>query len=277
MGSAGLKAMRQDDLRVAIVSHCRLSREGLKSLLRDTEFRIREEFEGVDDLIDAVGRPQPGLVLIDAGTPAADLADQVARLVQSLPGSDVVVLAAVLDPHALRGVMAKGASGYLLTDIALDALVAWLGLVRAGEKVFPTQVVELLLHERSLWPAVDVSGPELPELRTREKELLALLATGAANKVIARVLGSSEATVKLHVKSLMRKLGTSNRTQAAVWAYHHGLNGKVPSGDRGTDHGLGTRPASTGPAAPNPPASRRPQAVPGAGLSLLSPAHRRSA
>ena len=94
--------------------------------------------------------------------------------------------------------------------------------VAAGDAVFSPRLAGFVLDafagDRS--PPVD---PELDALTAREREILQLLMTGASNKLIAIRLGIAEATVKVHLKTLLRKIDVNNRTQAAIWAMHNGF------------------------------------------------------
>jgi two-component system nitrate/nitrite response regulator NarL len=113
--------------------------------------------------------------------------------------------------------------GYLLADISPAALCESLRLVAMGEKVFPSRMVTLLAAPR--WqkqePSVYYGTASL--LSEREMEIVARLAGGMPNKVIANDLEITEATVKVHLKNILKKLGVSNRTQAAIWAINHGI------------------------------------------------------
>ena len=122
-----------------------------------------------------------------------------------------------------------GASGYLIKTISCDPLGGALRLISMGEKVFPSQIAESLLDPawrmaRPNWNA----GREALNLSAREIEILRCLVSGEANKVISRRLHITEATVKVHIKAILRKLRVTNRTQAAIWAVTRGLSDSAP-------------------------------------------------
>jgi two-component system, NarL family, nitrate/nitrite response regulator NarL len=119
----------------------------------------------------------------------------------------------------LKAAMGAGADGYLLKDVSPEALIQSLQLVVIGEKVFPTNLAALLLTQIST-PAPQSSWRGLS---AREREILQHLVTGASNKLIANRLGITEATVKVHLKTLLRKIDVNNRTQAAIWAMNNGI------------------------------------------------------
>jgi two-component system nitrate/nitrite response regulator NarL len=97
-----------------------------------------------------------------------------------------------------------------------DALEAYLHLIAAGELILPYAMITSAMTERSVAPRDRVS-PDSP-LSTREWDVAHSLVYGSSNKLIARELHLSEATVKVHVKSILRKLQMANRTQVAIWA-----------------------------------------------------------
>lgn len=214
-----------DYTSVTLVGRSRLFRDGLKSLLAETNYRIVEEAEEVGQIVPHDDRHLRGLILLDAGVRHDGLADDVDTLVRTLPDVPVVVLSDILEYRALHDAMAAGASGYLLKDISTKALVSSLTLVSLGEKVFPTLMAALLLKGVLRAPQPAAGDAKLRELSLREAQILPYLVAGEPNKVIARRLRVTEATVKVHMKSLMRKIGSANRTQAAIWALNHGING----------------------------------------------------
>ena len=104
-------------------------------------------------------------------------------------------------------------SGILTYDLSVAAFVQSLLLICAGERVFPH---DLVLERKLATPFGDWS--DTPHLSPREREMLTHLVAGHSNKTIARRLDIAEATVKVHLKSVLRKIRVENRTQAAIWA-----------------------------------------------------------
>jgi two-component system nitrate/nitrite response regulator NarL len=192
----------------------RLFRQGLKHLLADTRFAVEQEFGTIEQAID--GASGCGLVIIgDAGKAAGDLY----LLRNAYPDARVVVLASALSVESLREAMNTGADGVLMKDVSPEALIQSLELVLLGEKVFPTNLASMLLDLSSTpSPLNSIRG-----VSPRENEILQALVTGASNKVIAYKLGITEATVKVHLKTLLRKINVNNRTQAAIWAMNNGF------------------------------------------------------
>jgi len=120
-----------------------------------------------------------------------------------------------------------GAHGYIIKSIKSEPLSTALKLVSLGEKVLPSALVEALVgHEKGPVSFVDNSHDvKDANLSSRERDVLCCLMEGYSNKVIARKLEVCEATVKVHVKAILRKLDVQNRTQAAIWAKSRGVSG----------------------------------------------------
>ena len=197
-------------LVISIIDRNEIAREGLKRIFADRGFGL---VETMSDAYDLTVRPAHLVVIT-----CADHSESIefctiahsrypeARIVLVVDGccSDVVVDA--LD---------AGADGVLSRSISIEPMIASLGLIAMGEKVIPTCIVEDL-PSRSRMPRSMAS--DCSDLSVRELAVLDRIAAGRANKLISRDLGIAEGTVKVHVKSILRKLGLVNRTQAALWA-----------------------------------------------------------
>jgi two-component system, NarL family, nitrate/nitrite response regulator NarL len=203
----------------------RLFRQGLKHLLAGTRFDVGAEFDTVQLALaagEAVGAPE----LVISGQPVTDEADARA-LREMFPTARIVVLADDLSVEALRAAMGGGADGFLSKSVAPEALIQSLQLVTLGEKVFPTNLATMLLDMNAPGPQHSIRG-----LSPREQEILQALVTGASNKLIAIRLGITEATVKVHLKTLLRKIDVNNRTQAAIWAMNNGFTAQGAAATR---------------------------------------------
>jgi two-component system, NarL family, nitrate/nitrite response regulator NarL len=187
----------------------RLFRQGLKHLLADTRFAVEAEFSTTEQAIE--GAVASGLVIVGEG-------GDLQQLRSAYPEARIVVLASDFAVDALREAMNAGADGYLMKDVSPEALLQSLELVMMGEKVFPTNLAAMLLDMNVIAPQHSVRG-----LSPREQEILQALVTGSSNKLIAIKLGITEATVKVHLKTLLRKIDVNNRTQAAIWAMNNGF------------------------------------------------------
>ena len=125
-----------------------------------------------------------------------------------------------------------GASGYLVKVTTSDALIKSLELVMLGETIMPGEIVPSILDHGYEAIPPECSGNQnsltepgsdhVPHLSGQEKRVLRFLVEGYSNKVIARRIDIAEATVKVHIKAILRKVRVQNRTQAAVWAMNRG-------------------------------------------------------
>jgi two-component system, NarL family, nitrate/nitrite response regulator NarL len=194
----------------------RLFRQGLKHLLAGTRFEVGTEFNTVE-LALAAGESAGTPDLVISGQPVKDEAE-LRTLREVFPTARIVVLADDLSVDVLRVAMGGGADGFLIKTVSPAALIQSLQLVVIGEKVFPTNLAAMLLDMTASGPLNSVRG-----VSPREQQILQLLVTGASNKMIAIRLGITEATVKVHLKTLLRKIDVNNRTQAAIWAMNNGF------------------------------------------------------
>jgi two-component system nitrate/nitrite response regulator NarL len=195
--------------RTILIEANRLFRQGLKHLLADTRFAVEAEFSTTEQAIE--GAVASGLVIVGEG-------GDLQQLRSAYPEARIVVLASDFAVDALREAMNAGADGYLMKDVSPEALLQSLELVMMGEKVFPTNLAAMLFDMNVIAPQHSVRG-----LSPREQEILQALVTGSSNKLIAIKLGITEATVKVHLKTLLRKIDVNNRTQAAIWAMNNGF------------------------------------------------------
>ena len=127
-----------------------------------------------------------------------------------------------LDEYVVEALRA-GASGFLLKDVRPEQLVEAVRVVAAGEALLAPTVTRRLLDRFAASLPVETPPPSLDVLTARELEILRLLAAGNSNQEIAAELVVSEATVKTHVSSVLRKLGVRDRVQAVMIAYDTGL------------------------------------------------------
>ncbi len=208
--------------RACLVGQSNLFRAGLKLLLRQTPVEVISEAES---LRKAATIPCAGdLVIVHKATDIRDMTGDLAALRRAVPCCRIVLLAGSMETDQMALAFAAGVDGYLLEEISPEALLELLQLVLLGEKVFPSRLAILMCSEG--WTP-HVTRNELPadiDLSDRELETLQSLTDGLPNKLIATRLSISEATVKVHIKTILKKLGAHNRTQAAIWAVQHGLS-----------------------------------------------------
>jgi two-component system, NarL family, nitrate/nitrite response regulator NarL len=227
LATAGKKGEQKamDTVNMLLVESDLLLREGLKILLKDSVFSVCHESE---DLQHAAAQLRSGasvdLLLIDLSCPLGDAMPALAEIRSMAPSAKTVVLiAGPMEDHLLFKAMEMGINGLLLKNISSQALVRSLHLAALGEQVFPVHTRFLRPSEISAAPTLSDSRLMSLNLSSREQSILKCLTNGQSNKSIARELNLTEATVKAHVKSIMRKINAENRTQAAIWGIANGI------------------------------------------------------
>lgn len=227
---------------IFLVDANRLFREGLKQLLDRSEFTVVGEAETIEEGLQAIAAGiSPQVVLVELDVAEEQMA-ALRRLREIRPDVKLVILAnSTEDVHHLARCFEAGSDAYLLKTISPDALQQSVRLVLSGEKVFPTRLAAVLVRTAST-PRPVAPSADLESLSNRENQILRCLLNGHPNKVIAKALNITEATVKVHLKGVLKKINAANRTQAAIWALNNGLTtDSLPSG-----HPSGHHTATTG-------------------------------
>ncbi len=161
------------------------------------------------------------LVIGDPGAHGAVEFDAISEISSQFSETKVVVTASQINQAMLDALIQNGADGVLTNDISVAALLYSLEIVMLGERIVPT-ILSSSGHAPNLAPQPAPPSDPTNSLSNREQDILNFLVDGLPNKSIARNLDISEATVKVHLKMLLRKLRVQNRTQAAVWALNNG-------------------------------------------------------
>jgi two-component system nitrate/nitrite response regulator NarL len=215
-------------------------REGLKHILSSTRFKVHPEDLASRDLrLTHILGSDALLFIVDTNLFLSGLADTVRALKEQYGNARIVALADEFDLNGMMSAFHAGADGYCLATTGYEALIKYLELVMLGEVVFPSTMFLSAMtalsrkvdsHEECASPREplmlqmtpdDSSNAPVRSLSSREAEILQCLMQGAPNKVIARKLEVAEATVKVHIKAILRKIRVANRTQAAMWAVNH--------------------------------------------------------
>jgi two-component system, NarL family, response regulator LiaR len=204
-------------IRVLIADDHGVVRQGLTMYLKlDGELEVVGEASNGEEALHMARDLKPDVVLMDVLMPVMDGIEATEKIKAELPEVEVVALTSVLDDGAVTGAVKAGAMGYLLKNTKPKELCRAIKGAAAGQVQLVPEAAARLMHE--------MRAPEKPEaLTARETEVLKLLARGKANKQIARELFVEEKTVKAHVSGILRKLGVSSRTQAALYAVRTGL------------------------------------------------------
>jgi DNA-binding NarL/FixJ family response regulator len=157
------------------------------------------------------------LIMLDLNLPGATGLSCLRYLRGAAPLTPVIVVSGIDDPETMSEVVLAGAAGYVPKSAPSDVLIGAIRLIIAGGTYLPAAAATTLRRSRP--PALAPAAPATGEtLTSRQMRVLQLLAQGLSNKQIARELEISEITVKAHVSLILRKLGVSNRTQAAIEA-----------------------------------------------------------
>ena len=206
--------------RILLAAQSLLFREGFKLFLAKDKLSIAREEQSLPaalSFLRSTGEPINLVVYEYSDNQNADL-DCLAAISSEFPQTIIVMLAGGATSDVLESAINGGVRGILPNTISAAALNLVLQLLLAGENIMtlPAGVATSPRPISAVTPAI-LCEPRTP-LSPREDEVLSLLKEGSPNKVIARKLDMAEATVKVHIKSLLRKIEVGNRTQAAIWA-----------------------------------------------------------
>lgn len=225
-------------LRLMVVDDHSLFRRGLVALLsQDGRFEVVAQAADMGEALRCASSHAPQLILLDNHLPGVRGVDGIAALKEAFVGVRILMLTVSEDEQDLAAAMQAGADGYLLKTVESEHLCDALVKVMAGEPVISPEMMTKFVAAFRAKPVLQVAVPAetalaaglmsadggLDCLSAREREILACIARGDSNKLIARALDIAETTVKVHVQHILRKLQLSSRVQAAVYAAARGL------------------------------------------------------
>jgi DNA-binding NarL/FixJ family response regulator len=217
-------------IKVLIVDDHRLFREGLTTLLKDTDeiAVIGDAHNGKDALLQVQGL-KPDVVLMDLEMPELNGVEATRLISHKFPDTKILALTSYEDDEHIYSAMAAGASGYVVKRVNRDELVKIIKSVHKGEVLLSPFLANIILKKM---PGVAREGSESEEghqatygipLNPREKRILKLIAQGYTNEQIAKTIYISRDTVKAYLKSIYKKLQVKSRTEAAVEALRRGI------------------------------------------------------
>ena len=240
-----VSTLPNDRPTVILIESSRLVREGMLGILQPAAFRVAAAVPTPEAALAALTGPL-GEEVIDLLLCSLEPQQDMSALLRALAllqqhgtiARTVLLLPACTTEDMTLAVVA-GIDGLILKDISGNRLLRALDLVLNGQGVLPvgaaTQILALVRESGEPAPLAPPPPPQPaaaaprghgplprnPNLSDRERQILQCLVEGCANKLIARRLSIAEATVKVHIKGLLRKINVSNRTQAAIWALNH--------------------------------------------------------
>jgi DNA-binding NarL/FixJ family response regulator len=233
---------RRYSFTTTVIGRSILLREGLSKILRSANFRVVASVSSANSLLASKAQQHQRLfVVVHTGDDFNDAAEQVQLLRDRYPRCRIVIVADHYRLDELASAFRAGANGYFV-DETCDVFIRSLDLVMMGETLFPPALLSCLLNgdrfeetgrrneHKHMFIAKAVPSIS-PPLSPRERSILRCLAAGDSNKSIARKIEIAEATVKVHIKAILRKIRVRNRTQAAIWGMSHGWSEEAVNTD----------------------------------------------
>ena len=204
-------------IRLLIADDHAVVRTGLRQLVGTfDDVELVGEAANGEEAVALCAERKPDVVLMDLEMPVLDGIEATRQIVAAQPGVAVVVLTSFSDRDEILRALDAGAVGYLLKDAEPADLAKAVDAAARGEAPLDPRASRALLSARSRTSPLDA-------LSEREREVLAMVARGLPNKLIARELSISEKTVKAHLTNVFRTIGVTDRTQAALWAERNGV------------------------------------------------------
>jgi DNA-binding NarL/FixJ family response regulator len=216
---------RDETIDVLVVDDHEVVRRGLLAFLdSEPDIDVVGEAEGGAQALELLAAMEsqgkrPDVIVMDLQMAPIDGIESTRRVRALYDDIEVVALTSFAEDERVHAALQAGASGYVLKDSDADDVAAAVRAAHRGELRIDPLVARRLMS--SLREAQD--DEPISELTSRELDVLRLVATGEPNKQIATELGISERTARTHVSRILRKLGLSSRTQAALWAVREGL------------------------------------------------------
>ncbi len=202
-------------IKVLVADDHEVVRRGLASLFQGTEIKIIAEADTGEKAVQLARKHRPDVALLDIRMPNGDGLEALERMREDNPNLKVVMLSTYDNPTYIARAVALGACDYVLKGSSRQDLVAAITAAASGQS--PSKTGELRRVSITMATREPTGDSDIP-LTQREMQVLKHIALGLSNKEIGRSLLISIETVKEHVQNLLRKIGVTDRTQAAVWA-----------------------------------------------------------
>jgi two-component system nitrate/nitrite response regulator NarL len=225
----GIKTNRAYPVDTILIEPNALFRDGLERILDETRFRVISSAHRVAELPTPRSAADPGLILVGADEHPEVSAREIECCASRYPASKRVFLNHYLNREDLLTAIRPGVDACLSKTTTTQAFLVSLDLVMLGESLFSRAILPIAHCSNGVEKRVEQTGPATIQisdpvfhrLSLRELNTLRCLVQGHSNKVIARTFEITEATVKVHIKAILRKIRVANRTQAAIWAVKH--------------------------------------------------------
>ncbi len=216
-----------ENVQLLLADSNALFREGLRELLASSQFEVTREASNLTDALEILKTDGSiAIVILDLNENGSDQEVQILRQMKIMNrGIKLVVLTNDVSVNFFTRALSAGVAGYLLKSLSLSALLHSLRLVAIGEKVLPTKLATMITDGQLDPTEAEARVSSVRGLSDREREVLRCLNEGHSNKVIARRLDTTEATVKVNLKAVLQKLNVANRTEAAIWVVRQGHDG----------------------------------------------------
>lgn len=216
--------MSQGEITLVIADDHPMVRAGLRSMLAASRVNVVGEAADGQSVLQVVRKLQPHVVLIDIRMPGIDGIQALEALRAAKSPTRVIMVTTYRSTTYLLRSLSAGAAGFVLKDISREELLAAIYSVADGASLVDSQFLQDVLRSLEETEGVKEQHSELVEpLTAREMDILKLMVEGLTNQAIGDVLGLSAGTVKGYAQTVMHKLGTTDRTQAAVKAIRLGL------------------------------------------------------
>jgi two-component system, NarL family, nitrate/nitrite response regulator NarL len=212
-----------------IVAPNSVVREGLASVLSRASYRIVAMASSIEEIMNDLDQAEsPTVFVLSINTETEDCISSVRRVSRRYPTSKIVFVVHCISPAKLSKLLCAGAHGCILDPQSSETLIKCIDLIILGQSILPLEAVSLLRVAGEVGHPTEVSLPSTAGvsdkvLSDRELQIVRCLVAGETNKTIARRFAISEATVKVHMKAILRKIQVRNRTQVAIWAVDHGI------------------------------------------------------
>lgn len=207
-------------IKVLVADDHEVVRCGIRRMVADTDIEIVAEATTGEQAVQLALEYRPDVVLLDVRMPDGDGLNTLGRIKLECPDLPILILSSYDNPTYVARAVALGAAGYLMKTTPKEELLARIQKAASGESAWTRDELRRVTGALAT-PRLN-ADVEVP-LTQRESEVLRQLANGLTNKEIAAALQISYETVKEHVQHILRKVGVSDRTQAAVWAVRKGL------------------------------------------------------